>query len=899
MTVPVATYRLQFRNGMNFERAATLTGYMSRLGISHLYASPLFKAVSGSTHGYDGCDFGAIEPEIGGDSGFQSLSKALDDANLKLIVDFVPNHMAAADCNQWWQAVLEWGAASAYAQFFDIDWSAPKLMLPILGGDFDAELQRGSFGLKLDGASGALLFSCCDRLLPITPQSYALVLSAATSEPVAKLASAFASAEPGESGALKKQLAELASRREHAQAITKALNAMQSDAERLRQIHEAQIWQLAHWRRAREAITYRRFFEIADLICLKVETPAVFEAVHRRLFELIANGAVDGVRIDHIDGLADPKSYLERFQSKVAGTSPYYLLVEKIVEPGERVRDDWRAAGTTGYEFIALLAGLYVDAGSQAEMQSAYQRFTDTKVDYPQAASDAKRAVFEYNLAAELSTLTDSAAAIAQDDESVGRISREALRGAIVELAVALPVYRTYVDAGGASDTDRRLVKAAAAAAKTAAGADAAAIDYLAHLLVLDVGQAQQRDHVGRFVTRFQQTSGPLMAKAIEDTLFYRFNQLIALNEVGGAPDEFGAPVTAFHAAMRDRHRFQPHGLSATSTHDTKRGEDARARLYVLSEMPRVWKEAVLRWSQMNARYRTQLADGPAPERNIEWMFYQALAGAWPADLSLRDAGALATLVERISAYMEKAVREAKLRTSWININEDYEKAVHSFVVSVLSPAGNSGFIDDFVDSCKPVWLAGAINSLSQLAIKLAAPGVPDFYQGSELWNFSLVDPDNRSAVDFARLETLLEKVGQQDPESLLDEWKSGAPKLAFTAAGLRARHQRRTLFANGKYIELTSSGEHARSLVAFARRLNNDWAVVVAPRTVLDLTQGLNRPLIPAARWGDTLIGLPNGLRGHAMRDVLGGALYPPGAALSAAQVLSRFPAALLVKAD
>ncbi len=913
MTTPTATYRLQFRNGMNFDRAAALAGYLSRLGISHLYASPLFTAVPGSTHGYDGCDFESIEPEIGGERGFQSLRQALDSVALELIVDFVPNHMAAADANHWWQAVLEWGAASPYAGFFDIDWSAPKLMLPILGSRYEDELQRGTFGLQFDAISGTLLFSCYERLLPLTPPSYALVLDAAPGTLLTRLGTNFASAIVNETGALKKQLAKLASQSEQGNALSEAISAVAADRERLHQVHEAQIWQLADWRLAREAITYRRFFEISDLICLKVETPAVFEAVHRRLFALIAQGAVDGVRIDHIDGLADPKSYLERFQTSAAGTCAHYLLVEKIVEHGERLRDDWPVAGTTGYEFISLLAGLFVEPGNEAAMRSAYQRFSGTQVDYEVNARDAKRAIFEYNLAAELAALTNTAAAIAAADSDGHDISTDAVRRAIIELATALPVYRTYINSGdinsgdinssginssGISEIDRRLINDAVASARRALGADVAAVEFIGNLLVLRVRHAPNRDLALRFVTRFQQTSGPLMAKAIEDTLFYRFNQLIALNEVGGAPDQFGASVSAFHTAMHERRRFQPDGLSATSTHDTKRGEDARARLYVLSEMPQTWEQAVLRWSQMNAPHRVHLADGPAPEPDVEWLFYQALAGVWPADLLPQDEDAFFSLQERMCVYMEKALREAKLRTNWFSINQDYEQAVRSFVVAVLTPGSNKRFIEDFAGTCAPVWLTGAINSLAQLAIKIAAPGVPDLYQGSELWNFSLVDPDNRSAVDFAYLERLLGSLTGQEPETLLDQWKSGLPKLAFTIAGLRARDERRALFAEGQYVELASSGEHAGSLVAFAREQDDDFAIVVAPRLVRGLTQGLDRPLIPAERWGDTAIAIPNSLQKHAMRDAMTGARYTGGASLPAAQILARFPVALLVKA-
>ncbi len=896
MTTPTATYRLQFRNGMDFARTAALAGYLARLGVSHLYASPLFAATPGSTHGYDGVDFAAMDPALGGEAGFEDLSHALDQAGLSLLLDFVPNHMAAADGNRWWQAVLEWGVEDPHASKFDIDWSAPKLLLPILDVPYSEAVRDDILGLQFDPERGSFALTCYDHHLPLTPPSYARLLARVADSAVADLADAFAATSVDWADALKQRLAALAAKPGIETAINATLSAAGSDPDALHEIHEAQIWRLTHWRLGREALTYRRFFEIAELIGLRVEDPVVFDAIHARLLELIATGRIAGVRVDHIDGLADPKAYLERLQRAASQASPLYLLVEKILEPDEALPPDWPVAGTTGYEFIAALAGLFVDRERESEMRQAYQGFTGDSAPYGKAARACKREIFEHNLAAELSVLTDAAQAIAARSIRTRDLGPDSLRRAIVELAAALPVYRTYVDSTGPDAHDRALIEQAATSAKASRNVEnASAIDFIARLLRLDVDDSADRDAALAFTTRFQQTSGPVMAKGIEDTLFYRHNCLIALNEVGGAPDRYGMPLSAFHEAMAARRRRQPAGLSATGTHDTKRGEDARARLYVLSEMPDAWRRAVARWAALNAPHRTELASGPAPEPAMEWLFYQALAGAWPCGLSSTDEPGLAALRARMLAYMEKAVREAKLRTSWTNPDVPYEKAISAFITGALSRNTGEEFLSDFEDTCRPVWRAGAINSLAQLAIKLAAPGVPDIYQGAELWDFSLVDPDNRTPVDFGIRQHLLEAVVDAEPQALLGDWATGAPKLALTAAGLRLRRERPALFASGSYLPLSSVGDGARHVVAFARLLDDAFVVVIAPRFVLALTEGADRPLVPPDRWGDTAVALPESLRSRQMRDALTSAVHEAGSSLRLAEALRHMPVALL----
>lgn len=898
--IPTATYRLQFRHGMDFERAAALVDYLSRLGVSHLYASPLFAAVPGSTHGYDGIDFAAIEPAIGGEVGFETLTRALDAAGLGLLLDFVPNHMAADERNGWWRSVLEWGRKSPFAGMFDIDWSTPALVLPMLGEPYDAALANGLFGIALDGDKGCFTLTVYDRHLPLTPPSFALLLERVDDPAIAGLAESFATVGPDRADALKRRLASLAGDERRAAALIAATADAAADRAFLHNLHEAQPWRLVHWRLARTRLTWRRFFEISDLVCLRVEDPVAFDAVHAFLFTLIASGRVDGVRLDHIDGLADPGSYLERLQRDIGSDAPFYLLVEKVLEPGEPLRADWPVAGTTGYEFTMSLAGLFVDRRQEAAMTDAYHGFVGNRVVYEDLVRASKRQLLEHNLAVELERLV----AVAAHSGGGSVHPPDALRRAIVAMVAELPVYRTYVDRDGADAADHILIDGMARdASRLAEAKDRAAIRFLSGLLKAEPGKAADRTSGREFAMKFQQVTGPVMAKAVEDTVFYRYNRLIGLNEVGGAPQRFGAPLADFHAAMADRFLTQPAGLSTTATHDTKRGEDSRARLYALSEAPGDWQRAVARWAGINAVHRTNLPSDPAPEPAIEWMFYQALAGAWPADLIVDDKvdgeeDRLAALRDRMCAYMVKAVREAKQRTSWTDRDAAYEAAVERFVEGVLSPGTEPKFLRDFATTCRPFWIAGALNGLAQLAIKLTAPGVPDFYQGSELWDFSLVDPDNRSSVDFATRQRLLATVRDLSPATLLENWRSGAPKMALTVLGLRARSMRQALFMQGPYSPLASTGAHARRITAFARSLQGDCAILLAPRLSYRLLEGVEKPIVPADRWDDTSVVVPDDMEGRDVVDIVTGVRRTVGRTLSVSAVLSEFPVAILLAA-
>jgi (1->4)-alpha-D-glucan 1-alpha-D-glucosylmutase len=897
MIIPSATYRLQFRNGMTFEVAAKLAPYLARLGISHVFGSPIFQAEPGSTHGYDVVDNRVIDRDLGGDAGFGRMIAAFQAEGLGFILDFVPNHMSASPRNPYWRDVLEWGEASDYAQFFDIDWSARRLLVPALAHGYGQALAAGTFGLNFDASDGGLTFTYGDLKLPLTPPSYAQVLARAHGEEFAEWARRFALATPETSAELKAGLATAAQDAVTRKAIDEALAEIIKDTDALHELHEIQAWRLTHWRAARETLTYRRFFEIADLVGLKVESPRVFDELHARLGELIVEGGVNGLRLDHIDGLADPKNYLERLQKAFGETEPLYLLVEKILGPDEELRDDWAVAGTTGYEFINALAGLLVDQRGEAAMTAAYADFLQEDVDYRALVLDAKRRVLTRNLAGELDRLKDLARALAARQLETRDLGTDTLRRAIIELAAALPVYRTYVDVTGAQAEDRAIIEAALVAAKAAREVeDEEAIDFLARILELDMEAPEDQASALEFTIRFQQTTGPLMAKALEDTAFYRYNRLIALNEVGGEPDRFGASVGDFHAGMARRWRRQRAGLSSTSTHDTKRGEDARARLYSLSEMPDIWGAASRRWADLNAGLRGHGDGVTIPEPEVEWMFYQALAGAWPADLNIDDTEGVAELAERMTRFMLKAVREAKAHTSWTGHNAEYEEVIESFTRATLDPERSREFLQDFIATCEPVFVAGALNSLSQIVIKLTAPGVPDIYQGSELWDLSLVDPDNRRPVDFARRQSLQTNLEDASVDVLAAEWRTGAIKMLVLQAGLQLRSSAKDLFDKGDHVPLAVTGAAAEQVLAFARMFGDEAVVVIVPRLNLALLRGQATLLVPQARWADTIVDLPDSLQGHNYHNILTGVWATPGAGLSVGEVLRHFPMGVLV---
>ncbi|XSG81351.1 MAG: malto-oligosyltrehalose synthase [Methyloligella sp. ZOD6] len=897
-----ATYRLQFREGVGFREAADLAPYLKRLGISHLYASPVFEAVPGSTHGYNIASYNRIEASLGGREGLEHLAATLKTHGLRLILDFVPNHMGASPFNPWWCDVLEWGDRSPHAHHFDIDWSAPKLLIPALGEPYGLALENGAFGIALDADNGGLNFTAPGHELPMTPPSYATVLAHAESGGFEDLANRFAIATPETTGELKTELRDRLQDEASRAMLENALRTIVADRELMHQLHEAQVWRLAYWRAARETLTYRRFFEVADLVGVRMEQPSVFEESHRLILDLVGKDLIQGIRLDHVDGLSDPLAYFRKLQEAVTEATneaePYLLLVEKILGQGETLRGNWPVAGTTGYEFIRSLAGLFTDPAGEPAMTEAYYGFIGKPLDYETLLVRAKRHIFIRNLAGELDALSGLAAKLADADLVTRDFGRDTLRRAIIELAVALPVYRTYVDVEGPSEEDEALIADATAMAKTSREVeDDLAIDFIARIWRLDLEDPAARAEALTFATRFQQTTGPLMAKALEDTLFYRYNRLIALNEVGGEPDVFGAPIEAFHNEMDGRLASQRQGLSTTSTHDTKRGEDARSRLYALSEAPESWAEAVRRWAGMNEYALTLEEDERAPSLDDEWLFYQSLAGVWPFGVSIDDAPAMQSLSDRMTGFMLKAIREAKIRTSWTGQDQAYEEAVARFVRLTLDPDNAVSFLSDFARTHEDIALAGGLYSLSQTLIKLTAPGVPDIYRGAELWELSLVDPDNRRPVDFANLDKRLAALESgAEPGALMRDWQSGAIKLHLLTTALRYRQANPALFETGEYIPFHLTGKRSAGAVAYLRSDTERAVLSVAPIRARALLNGREIPMVPPERWEDTAISLPGDWADKTWRNLLTGeTITAVEGKMRLGETLQSFPVALL----
>lgn len=780
--IPTATYRIQFRNGMTFDRAAERIPYLKQLGISHLYASPIFTATSGSTHGYDVTNTNEIDPDIGGREGFDRLVRALKHAGLGLILDIVPNHMAASMENPWWRDVLEYGKKSRYAHHFDIDWSR-RLTLPFLGDSFENALEKGEISIKRSPENGKPALAYYESFYPLVPESW--------------------------------------------EGREEAILSL-SDKAKIAQLHDQQPWQLLCWRDAASNLSYRRFFEITGLVGVRVEDETVFDDTHQLILELVHSGAVDGLRVDHIDGLADPKAYLDRLRQKVGPAC--YITVEKILGHDEQLPADWPISGTTGYEFIASLSDVLVDDEKIPQLRSAYVENIGKDVDMKAELRAAKFLMVDRNFAGEFNRLLALALDIAAAEKA--SLHDANIQQALRELLIAFPVYRTYGTEQGMPQADQALLRRVADKVSHGAFApDSAALEFLVSVLTGEVSAAA-RANAAIFRTRFQQLTGPLMAKSVEDTLFFRQNMDLALNEVGAEPLPRAFYLNRFHSEMKTRLLQQPDALSCTSTHDTKRGEDARARLYTLTEAPQLWAQCVKRWQQMNAQQVVMLEDGAAPKPGVTWMIFQALAGVWPVSLKPDDADGLAALEERFVAFIEKALREAKLRTDWAGTNDAYENAVLDYVRHLLS---NQAFLADFTTALQPFIHAGLVNSLTQTVIKLTAPGVPDIYQGSEALNFSLVDPDNRLPPDFSALEQLL----AEDDKSVLytpQGWLSGQLKQHLIATLLTLRQQKTALFRRGDYVPLSASGAQADNVIAYARVGDKEALIVIAPRLVFGM---------------------------------------------------------------
>ena len=960
MNIPRATYRVQLHRDFGFADAAALVPYLAALGISHIYLSPWLKARPGSTHGYDIVDHSQLNPELGSEDDFAALAAALAAHGMAQMADIVPNHMGVMGSdNAWWLDVLENGRASQYAGHFDIDWTPPltalsdKVLVPVLADNYGEVLLRGELQLEFDSETGEFSIRYFQHRFPLDPRSYKSILRDAAS-PAAlprgqaayrmiDLAHAFA-ALPGHDHAtprrlarrwrdkerLKQQLAALAGeapeiRKRIGDAVA-TLNGRPGDAASFDALHallEDQAFRLTGWRVAADDINYRRFFDINELAALRTEDPQVFADSHRLVLRLVAERKIGALRVDHPDGLYDPKAYFERLQAAVRSAlrpsratraqreSPepaaaLYTTVEKILAEHETLPADWPVQGTTGYRFANLAGGLWVDGAAKSRFDRVYAAFIGGWVDFDQILREAKLLIMSGALASDLNLLAHALTRIAEADRDTRDLSFNVLRRTVMLYTAALPVYRTYIDGRGPGAADLRYIDWAIGVARQWRPApDRIAFDFLRRVLTGEEAAVPGplRADMDRFARRLQQFTGPVMAKAMEDTSFYVYNRLVALNEVGGDPRRFGVSVAAFHAAAHERQRDWPGEMLATSTHDNKRSEDVRARIAVLSEMPAAWRLALRRWARVNRRHETRLYDLPAPDRNDQYLLYQTLLGVWPS--AQPNAGELDALRQRVQAYMRKAIREAKVHSSWASPDEAYETALASFIDGLLGRLEPNPFLHEFHALHALVARCGLYNSLAQTVLKLTSPGVPDIYQGNELWDFSLVDPDNRRPVDYARRRTLLREIersfGSDGPHELqaremFESIDDGRLKLYVIWRALALRARRAEMFERGRYAALPVAGAHAAHICAFARMHDGGSVLTVVPRLLLDLTTRATRlPL--GAVWADTRLVLPSPM---SYRDVLTGSIRQStpaskGARLAVADLFDTLPVAVL----
>ena len=814
MRIPGATYRLQFTRELTLRDASGLLDYLQALGITDVYASPLFEAGPESSHGYDVCRPDSISECLGGFEAFEQFARELRRRGMGLLLDIVPNHMAAHERNPWWWDVLKHGQASRYAKFFDIHWErgCGKLVLPVLGDDPDKVIATGQLTVTSEANEQVLRYY--DKRFPISPGT---------------------DDEPG-----------------------LALGRVTS-------LLAAQHYKLVHWRQGAREINYRRFFDVGELVSLRVEDGDVFAETHRLVLKLLRQGEVQGVRVDHPDGLRDPKQYFDQLQAALhdADARPY-VVAEKILSSGERLPKDWAVAGTTGYEFLNDVNSLFVARENDGAITDFFREFTGCNDEFSAVAYRAKKRVLAKSFAAEVDAIAERLARVTHEE-------RESLRGALVEIIACFPVYRTYVreDSREVSGQDAQAIENACRAARAAAPSLSSEIDRIEQVLSLDP-RYNRRDSI-QFILRFQQLTGPAIAKGIEDTAFYRFNRLISLNEVGGDPGQFGISADEFHSRNVERGKQWPHSLLATATHDTKRGEDSRARINVLSEVPEEWRAAVMRWRNLNARHKTVVNGTAAPDANDEYLLYQTLIGAWDDQR--------ATLRERLAAYMLKAIKEAKRRTSWLDPNEEYERATKDFVERVLE---DETFLEAFLPFQRKVAFFGRFNSLAQTLLKLTSPGVPDVYQGSESWDLNLVDPDNRRPVDFELRRRWL-SAERCDEES---------SKLFVVSRALRFRNAHRDVFDRGSYQPLTAGTPH---VCAFVREFEAEHCLVVVPRLVCTLVRGEERAPVGAV-WKDHSLRLDASAAADVYRNVFTGErVRNANGVLRLSEVLETFPVALL----
>lgn len=943
LRIPTATYRIQFNKQFRFENACKLVPYLHRLGISDLYASPILKARRGSTHGYDVVDPLNINPELGGEADFSELHRELKDLGMGLLLDIVPNHMAACSENPWWTDLLENGLCSPYAAFFDIEWHSTGniILLPILDSPSEQVLENQEMLLSLDEAG--LFVKYHNFRLPLDIKSYRLVLSHGLNDmeqvlgsnhagfqQILKLMDVFdvlpygRNLDPREAGIRYRE------RQSAKEAFCNAIDASSDvrtillhiidlfngkkrnpkNLEPMRNLLQQQVYQLAFWKVAIDRLNYRRFFDISDLIGIRVEVPAVFEATHSVVLRLAHEGKITGLRIDHIDGLSDPLQYLLYLQRHIRpeteGTAEslgFYVIVEKILSCDEALPSHWQAFGTTGYDFISMLSSLFVDSGGIQALDKTYHQFAGSRLTFSDIVYQKKKQVVEELFPGDIRMLGEQLTRLARQNHCSANLCPAGLTQAITEVTVCLPVYRTYTRTLTISPCDRSYLESTITDAKRRnQGIDNMAVDFLRRVLTLDYPRhftPEQRREWLHFVLRWQQLTGAVTAKGFEDTALYSFNRLVSLNEVGGNPSSDGLSIKEFHRLNHDRLEYWPHTLNATSTHDTKRSEDVRARINVLSELSDEWEKHIIQWQQWNQPKKPRINNLSVPEPNMEIMIYQTLLGAWPLSPNL-----VPEFKERLRDYFIKAVREAKEYSSWLSPDLDYESALVEFLDSSLDNSRENVFLADFLSFYQKAAYYGALNSLAQVLLKATSPGIPDFYQGTELWDFSLVDPDNRRPVDFEKRRRLLENLIQQERQGgralvcqLLDSWQDGRVKLYLTYKALNTRSACREVFRDGQYIPLIVAGQKREHVVAFSRHKEGTWVLVVIPRLLTRLVDAGTFPLGEKV-WGSDQLILPDGVPEKWLNSLTGENLQVSGQekGLLLSDILSTLPLALLV---
>ena len=907
--IPLACYRLQFNRDFTFRRASHTVDYLARLGITDIYASPLLQSRHGSQHGYDVTDPSRIDGELGNENQFEAFQSALQKHGMGLLLDIVPNHMAASPENPWWTDVLENGPGSAYAAYFDIDWHPPshtlanKILLPVLGRFYGQTLNNREFRLVF--RQGRFLIQYYDMSFPLTLKSYRRILKHREHVLEKRLGA--------DSGSFQEYLGIVAALAALPERDSLTIDAagerrlqVEGIKERLRQLHEKnrevqrfvrdnlrifngkrnqpgsfrhldrllseQAYVLAYWQNVNEGINYRRFFTITDLVGLRVEDPMVFEAIHAVILQLIERRVVSGLRIDHIDGLRDPLGYLRRLQERASSShgkgnsNSFYVIVEKILSGAEKLPKEWPVQGTTGYEYLNAVNRLFIHPQGARQVEQVYFRFLRRQLIYEDVLYQRKKLVMSTLLSVEMRYLGRLLGVLAQSDRYARDFSRTDLAQALIEITACFPIYRTYIRSMETPNEAKRHINHAVDAARSRnPGLDSSCFDFVRDVLLLkDAGHllAEQREAHLAFVMRWQQFTSPIVAKGLEDTVLYVYCPLLSLNEVGQNPSPSAAAVAPeFSALARERQRQQRYGLNSTSTHDTKRGEDVRARINVLSEIPREWQAHLNRWARWNKKRKGVVQSQEAPDRNEEIFLYQTLIGSWPL-----EKGEIPRFRDRVEAYMIKAIREAMVHTRWSLPNAAHERALTDFLRAILEPGSDNLFLNDFLKFQRRIAKYGMLNSLAQVLVKMTSPGVPDFYQGCDLWDLRLVDPDNRGPVDFDHRAALLdeiEKRGKQDLPRLVRElvqnWDDGRIKLYLIWRILNLRRTYPRVFLDGQFAPIKTIGKRGNNLVAYARRKRDIWIVTVVPRWLARSQAPLTLPRSQEFWLGSHLVLPPN----------------------------------------